>query len=459
MGSHRRAGASSADDTVGHCEHMDSQTIQSGRTARVRRLVPVRTRLSLSAATLCILAAGLVLNVYLAVVARSVSAAEYSYFGAFWSLALLLGFGAFLPVEQEVARSLRSSTDRAATLRNAAAVAAGIALASLAILAAAIPLLWPAIGGRPGTVIALAALSVVSAVQFVVRGLLIGLQLLGSHGLVQLIDASLRLAFAGIAVLLISPNSATFAWTVVFAIAVAHFPLLPGLVSRAVKNGSASVGPAVRDYRAFAAAVGPLLFATVCGQLLLNGIPVLVSALASPGEQARAGQFVAAFLLTRLPLLVVVALQTALIPVFVRLASEMARTALASLLGRLASGLAALGAIGSLIAFTVGPATLDLIFGSQYRLPGVDLALMTAGVSAHIGLLVVTQALIALRRHYQVGVSWLAAIAAAIAVFVIIPDLLLRAELAFLAGSLAGWLVGVAQIFAYSTGRKTSGAR
>ena len=44
-----------------------------------------------------ILASGLLVNAYLAIVARSVPAAEYAYFGAFWSLTQVVGFGAFLP--------------------------------------------------------------------------------------------------------------------------------------------------------------------------------------------------------------------------------------------------------------------------------------------------------------------------------------------------------------------------
>ena len=50
---------------------------------------------------------GLLVNAYLAIIARTISAAEYAYFGAFWSLALVTGFGMFLPIEQETARLLQ----------------------------------------------------------------------------------------------------------------------------------------------------------------------------------------------------------------------------------------------------------------------------------------------------------------------------------------------------------------
>ena len=54
-----------------------------------------------------IVGSGLLVYAYLAIIARSVSAAEYAYFGAFWSLALVAGFGVFLLIEQETARLMQ----------------------------------------------------------------------------------------------------------------------------------------------------------------------------------------------------------------------------------------------------------------------------------------------------------------------------------------------------------------
>ena len=60
-------------------------------------------------------------------------------------------------------------------------------------------------------------------------------------------------------------------------------------------------------------AVTPLLLGSLCAQLLLNGPPVLIPALAAnEAEITRAGQFIAAFTLARVPLFLVVPLQTAL---------------------------------------------------------------------------------------------------------------------------------------------------
>ena len=62
-------------------------------------------------------------------------------------------------------------------------------------------------------------------------------------------------------------------------------------------------------------AVAPLLLGSLCAQVLLNGPPVLIPALATnEAEITRAGQFIAAFTLARVPLFLVVPLQTALLP-------------------------------------------------------------------------------------------------------------------------------------------------
>jgi O-antigen/teichoic acid export membrane protein len=412
------------------------------------------TSLSLGFVAACIAVSGLLTYVYLAVVARSSTPADYSYFGAFWSLALIVGFGAFLPIEQALAHALQDRGGRRAVLRSAATVAGGIAAAQLVLLAAVSPLLWPAIGGRPATLVALGALCLVSAAQFVVRGVLVGLGRLRMHGLVLLGDSALRVLLASGVALIGSADSATFAWTLVAAVALAHVPMLPGLVRRAgTGHDNAGHDDAGHDsaLRPLGAAVAPLLLGALCAQLLLNGIPVLVSAVASAAEQGRAGQFLAAFTLARIPLFVLVPLQSAIIPALTVLATAGPPAALARMLGRTAAAIVALGAVGVAVALALGPWLVQLVFGAQYRLPGADLALMVAGVGAHVGLLLVTQALIATSRQRDVALSWLAALAVAGTVFAVVPDLLLRAELAFLAGSATGWVVGNAQILGHRT--------
>ncbi|MGW6932189.1 lipopolysaccharide biosynthesis protein [Lentzea sp. NPDC054927] len=362
---------------------------------------------ALSFVGVCVVLSGLLVNTYLAVVARNVSPAEYSDFGAFWSIALLVGFGAFLPVEQELARL----GPRA--LRSAAVVALGMAAVECAFAVFVSP--------------AVAVLCFLSAGQFLVRGALIGSGKLAWHGGLLVVDTALRVVFALLAGWLGATTSAQFEWTLVAAVAVAHLPVLA-----AIWWQEDNVVP-VRD---IARAISPLLVGSVCAQLLLNGIPVLVTAIAAPDERAKAGVFLAAFLLARVPLFVAVPLQTALLPV-------MTGQPMRKVVTRLAVVLALVGAAGVALAFTIGPWLVRLVFGPAYVVSSVDIALIALGVVAHLGLIVTTQALVAGALHKRVAWSWLIGVAAAAVTFALIPDLLLRAEIAFLTGSLVGWLAGV----------------
>ncbi|MCS7484788.1 lipopolysaccharide biosynthesis protein [Umezawaea endophytica] len=371
------------------------------------------------------MASGLLVNAYLAVVARNLTPAEYGYFGAFWSLSLLVGFGAFLPVEQELARLSPSAAMGAATR-----VALGLAGLELLLVAAASPLLLDPLGGKPWAVVAVAALCLVSAGQFLVRGALIGSGRLAWHGGLLVVDTALRVLFAlGLGYAVVT-DSAGFAWTLVAAIAVAHLPVL-----LLVPRGPGSVSTS--DFRR---AVLPLLFGSVCAQLLLNGLPVVVAATATDSDTA--GRFLAAFLLVRVPLFVAVPLQTALLPSLAKLSREGGRVLVRALV-RLTAVLAASGVVGAVFAGLLGPRLVRLVFGDSYVLAGGDLVLMAIGVVAHLGLIITTQALVASALHTKVAQAWLVGIAGAAATFALVPDLLLRAELSFLVGSGLGWLTGM----------------
>jgi O-antigen/teichoic acid export membrane protein len=388
---------------------------------------------------------GLLINVYLAIVARSLPAAEYAYFGAFWSLALVAGYGVFLPIEQETARLLQTPGRPGRVLRASLTTAAVMAVVLLVVVAVASPLLVHSFGGHATTVVALGVLCLISAGQFVVRGALIGLDRMGWHALLMLWDTVLRVAFAvAVASLVAEPSSSEFAWTLVAAIVIAHVPMLYLLMNRRIRPGRVPpLGPQIIGERTVAVAVAPLLLGSLCAQLLLNGPPVLVPALAvTEADATRAGQFLAAFTLTRIPLFLVVPLQTALLPMLTNLLHTRDRATLRRAAKWLCAGLLALGVVAVILGYTIGPALVSLIFGPRYALPGADLALLALGVTTYMGLVIITQALVASARHRQVAWSWLSGVAIAALVFALVPDLLLRAELAFLIGSTVGWIVG-----------------
>lgn len=385
-----------------------------------------------------VLVSGLIVNVHLAVVARSLSPAEYAGFGAFWGVVLLVGFGAFLPLEQVLAHQLPRPQDREALLR--AAGGAALALAGLAIVAltALSWILLPSLDGNVSSFVALLVLCVVSAGQFLLRGTLIGTDRLVRHGAIMVLDAALRLGIAVVIFVAGGASATAFCWALVAAIAAAHLPQLPAIWRRA--TAGTTPGPPRATTRSMLGSVVPLLAGSACAQLLLNGLPVLVVARAETVDQAAAGVFVAAFTLARAPLAAVVPLQSAVVPTMTRLIATGRRGALALGLLRGVGVLGAVAAVGLPLVWWLGPSVIRLILGPEYRISGTDLALITGGVLSYVALVVLTQVHVARGRPMDVAVSWTVALGGAALTYRLVPLPIVDAEVAFLVGSTAGAL-------------------
>ena len=399
----------------------------------------VGARRLVGAAGLGVLVSGLIVNVYLAVVARALPPAEYATFGSFWALALVLGFGAFLPLEQELARRLPLSGDRRALLRAASGTAAVLTAIALAVLLLALPVASRSLDGDVSALLALVALCVVSAGQFLVRGTLIGTDRLVRHAAIMVLDATLRLGLAVGIFIVGGATASAFCWALVVAIALAHLPQLPGAWRRAVAWQRSAVGPEVpASVRGLTRDAMPLLVGSVCAQLLLNGLPVLVVAEAGEGSEAAAGVFVAAFTLAKAPLSMIVPLQSAVVPTLTRLIAADRRREVLVLLVKGVAALGAVAAVGVPLTWLVGPRVVALVFGPDYTIGGLDLSIILCGVLAHIGLVVVTQVHVARGRHRDVALSWTIGLVAAGVTFWLVPGVILSGEVAFLVGSAVG---------------------
>jgi len=384
------------------------------------------------------LLAGVLTYVLLAIVSRSLTDAAFDRFSVFWALSLLVGFGAFAAVEQEIARASAAGADaRTATrapLRTVAvlavvatAVAAGVGIATIG-------------GGSTVMLVALAALGPVSAVQFLARGFMLGARRLRPYAIVLAGDAVLRVALAAAvaAVLagsvgLADPDAAGwFALALCAAILLAHAWVLAGL--------RGAPRPAAIERRAASRAVVALLGAGVVSQLLLNAGPLLIEA-ADAGVGA-AGAFQATFNVARIPLFVLVPLQGLLLAPFVRLFDHGERSGARRMLVRLVAAAVLVSLVGAVVAWAIGPWVVELVFGEGRALAGGLTAVLVAGACLNAGLVILTQALIALRRHRFASVAWLVALAAAVIGGVSAAgatgDMVAAVSIAFALGSAAG---------------------
>jgi O-antigen/teichoic acid export membrane protein len=407
----------------------------------------------------CIILSGLLTYGYLALVARAVPVADYGWFGSYWSLALVIGFGAFLPVELELARLLQLRPAGARLPAGTLTALAVAALACAALLLVAGPTLVSSLGGETGFLLALLCVCAVSAGQFLLRGLLLGSGRLGLHGTVLVVDSGLRVALAAglgwwSSDWASDADGADYAWTLVVAMAVAHLPLLAWVLLG--RRRTVTPRPAADDgvgQRPFLAAIGHLLIGTLCAQVLLNAAPILVSAAAGPGEAVLAAQFVASYTLVRLPLFVAVPLQSAMIPVLTRLQTEDDGARLRGFLARGLVAVVALALAALAVGLLLGPWVVGLVFGREYALSGGAIAVLAIGSVLHLGLLIASQALVAAARHRRVAVVWLSGLAVAGVLFAAVPDLVLRVSLAFTVGSGAALVVAAVALLSHRVTR------
>lgn len=395
------------------------------------------------------------MNVYLAVLARVLSEAEYGRFISFVSIVLLVSFGAFLPIEQEMARQFQTGLPGRDVFRSNALVAGGIACVAAALVAGLVPWLIPSLAD-PQIVIALLCLCVVSVVQYLVRGTLVGTGRMAAHGMVVLGDAVLRLGFAALVVLVTSAGAAAggYALALVAAIGTAHLPVLVWAhrLAGRVPGRAQVAGSLGASTRTTSRMVGHLIAGSISSQILLNAPPILVAAVATSGEADLVGRFAATYTLARLLLFIAVPMQSALVPIFTRAMAGGSARHRRLLALRIGVGGQAAAVLAGSVALLAGPWAIEVVFGSRYALEGRDVALMVAGAMLYLGLLVAAQALVGAGRHHDVGLAWTLGLVTSAAVFVTVPGLVLRAELAFAVGSLVGLLGAVARLWRAESG-------
>jgi len=316
------------------------------------------------------------------------------------------------------------------------------ALAAALALMAGLPVLLPALRQEGSLFILLLVLALVSAIQFFTRGVMLGLGYRWAYVAALAADGILRLGFAALLVMSGIHGALPFATALVVAILLAHLLPLAYVLARTPRSPEPLPGGTTASSTVAVRGWLRLLPASLAAQVLQNGAPFAVALVATGAQANAAGPFLAAFTVARIPLFMAVPIQSALVPPLARLVREGRSDRVLSLVARLGAVTAGAAVVGGLAALVVGRPVLALLFGPELLVPSGDLALMVVGVCVHVGLLVLTQALVALDLHGRAGVAWITGLVAAAAVFLVVQPVLLRAELAFLVGSLVGAMTG-----------------
>lgn len=363
--------------------------------------------------------------------ARRLEPAGFSVFGVFWG-AFGLAAGAANGLLQEATREVRSGAGRppvAGPHTRPMWVAAGVAVGAAAIIAGT-SVLWAShvfAESRPLSVALLSAGLAGFCLHATLLGMLAGAGRWTLYGALMVTDALTRLAIAAVAYLL-GWGLAGFLWATVGGSLAWLLMLLasPAARSAAATRTAGSVPGFLRGAAHSIAAAG-------ASAILVMGFPVLLKA-TSGQLGAVGGVIILAVTLTRAPLLVpMTAMQGNLIAYFVDHRSARLRALLVP-----AALVAAVGAVGVVAAYLVGPWLLRVGFGAEYMTSGTLLAWLTAAALS-IALLTLTGAATvaaALHRAYSVG--WMGATLAATLLLTLPLGLETRTVLALLCGPLVG---------------------
>ena len=376
--------------------------------------------------------------------ARNLEPAGFSVFAVFWG-AFGLVTGAANGLLQEATREVRAvvapAADANATRRRAATatgpsthpmrVAAGVGVAA-ATAVALTSLLWaPHVFAqqRPLSVALLSLGLAGFCMHATLLGMLAGAGRWSHYGSLMVIDAVIRVAIAA-ASFLLGWGLVGYLWATVGG-AVAWFLVLAGSpAARTVAEISTAGGVS-----GFLRGAAHSIAAAGASAILVMGFPVLLKATSSH-LGAAGGVVILAVTLTRAPLLVpMTAMQGNLIAHFVDHSKARLRALLAP-----AAVIAAVGAVGVVAAYLIGPWLLRTAFGPEYQTSGALLAWLTAA-AAMIAMLTLTgAATVAAALHRAYALGWVGATAAA-ALLLCLP---LRLETRTIVALLCGPLVGIA---------------
>jgi O-antigen/teichoic acid export membrane protein len=370
---------------------------------------------------------------FLVISARALGPSRYSDLSVLWALSYIVGPGLFLPLEQEISRALSARRaqgldeggilKRGALLGGAfAAMISGVALALNQPIAAAL---------FHGNSLLAAALSLSLFSYFahhLVRGALSGRGSFSRFGSVVAGDGALRLIAAGALAL---AGAATGAYGLVIAIT----PIAATLI--VARDISINRDAAQVSWRELTSSLGYLLAASLLGQFLLNAGPVAVRLLATEGERAEAGKFLAGVVIARVPLSLFQAVQVALLPNLSSLVAAGRRAELRRSVLRLASALLGFGVIVSVASYIVGPQVVAAIFGQGFDIEREHLFFLASGSCAFMLAVALGQAAVADTAQGRVALGWLFGATIFLLVAASGGELIERVATAYMAGAIA----------------------
>jgi O-antigen/teichoic acid export membrane protein len=355
-----------------------------------------------------------------------------------WIATFALAPGFFLPLEQELARTLahRRAIGQGGYPVVARVRTLGIGLAALVTIAAlaASPLIVSGyFDGDWVLMIALILAFSAYAPAHLSRGIASGNGRFHAYAIVMGADGAVRI--------LLCTALAIFGVKTVglFGFAVALSPIPGVLWVKARGSLRTEPGPEA-SWAEVTPNLGWLLLGSVFAAALVNAGPLAATLLASSGEKKLVTQFTYGVLLARIPLFLFQAVQAALLPRLSRLAARNEIAEFRAGFTRLMKLVLLVGVVGTAGAFLLGPLVIEKFYNAT--LPRTTMAMLALGSAGYMVALALAQAVIALRGHALVALGWaVGAVTFALVTWVGSHELFRRVELGLVASSFASLCV------------------
>lgn len=301
----------------------------------------------------------------LALIGRALSPEDFGLFVSYWGV--LFGLASSLStIEQEAAKqSAEGATAGRAPIHRVAISAAVIATAAaaLTLLPPVAERLYGEADSRLGVLVVLATLGF--AVQFMVRGLLMGNDRIPAYSGIVIAEAAVRL----LVLLAVWVTVGVTLGTAAAAVAVGSYAWI-GWIRQARRVDRREAGPAATStgWRAPFARAGSLMLAAALMACMITGYPTMVTAFSGGTLGVEGGIVFAALTVSRVPLLFVAPLQALAVPTIVAWRQDPTKTTHDSrrLLVLGALGVLGIALVGAVAAWFVGPWGVQLAYGANY---------------------------------------------------------------------------------------------
>jgi O-antigen/teichoic acid export membrane protein len=369
---------------------------------------------------------------FLSIAGRALGPVDFAPVATLWVLFNASALAFFQPIEQELGRATAARVTHGLGARpvlvRCLLVGVGVtACLGLLVLFLRQTLDEQTFNGR-STLAPLLLLGLVGLLaEHVLRGLFSGNERFGRYGGQLAVDGLLRTVIPGLVVL------SSMATVTSLSAALVVAPLLAAVLTAGRVSRLSRPGPPI-PWRELLPALGTLTAAAILSQLIVNAAPIAAAVLATPEEADRAGIFIAALVLTRIPLFFFGAVQAIFLPSLARLSAVDDRHGFRRQTAQVLVLVGGAGAVFVAGLAAVGPWVLEVLYGPEFTADRTVLVVLGLGAAAYMIAQALAQAVIALRAYRAPLYAWAAGSAVFFAGLALPLSLETRVSMALLCG-------------------------